>query len=307
MEENNVQNTTQETAEQPLAKGMKKCKTCGAPIAKNAKRCPACGAKNKKPIYKRIWFWIVVIAVVVAGVNAIKRSGLDVKKPSAKLTADEFLKEFFEGDKKGDSKYKNTVVAITGQVGSVEEGYIRIDAFSHDFTLYTVHAKMADKGDLTKVTNGSVITVSGICDGSSFGCVEMSKCILDNSFAVNPDYNSATVVPIKDLMQEYSDNAVAADAKYWGKTVEITGEVRYIGSESKYVILVPEGFDRTLETVLDGIEVYFENIADYEKVKADAGPNALGGPANKITITVVGVCYGEAIGYDAHLCRAKLK
>lgn len=306
MEDNTVQNATQE-AEAPLAKGMKKCKTCGAAIAKNAKRCPACGAKNKKPIYKRIWFWIVVIAVVAAGVNAIKRSGLDVKKPSAKVTADEFLKEFFEGDQKGESKYKNTVVAITGKVGSVEEGYIRIDAFAQDFTLYTVHAKMADKGDLTKVTNGSVITVSGICDGKGFGCVELSKCILDNSFAVNPDYNSATVVPIADLMKEYSDNAVAADAKYWGKTLEITGEVKYVGSEMKYVILVPEGLDKSLETVLDGIEIYFEDMADYEKVKADAGTNSFGNPANKITITVAGVCYGEAIGYDAHLCRAKLK
>lgn len=307
MEENSVQNTTQETAEQPLAKGMKKCKTCGAPIAKNAKRCPACGAKNKKPIYKRIWFWIVVIAVVVAGVNAFKRSGLDVKKPSAKLTVDEFLKEFFEGDKKGDSKYKNTVVAITGQVGSVEEGYIRIDAFSHDFTLYTVHAKMADKGDLTKVTNGSVITVSGICDGTSLGCVEMSKCILDNSFAVNPDYNSAMVVPIKDLMQEYNDNAVAADAKYWGKTVEITGEVDYVATESKYVVLIPEGQTDSLENLLEGITVYFEDPADYEKVKSDAGANSYGKPTQTITIKVVGVCYGETFGYDAHLSRAKLK
>ena len=35
---------------------MKKCDTCGAEIAENAKRCPACGAKNKKPIYKRVWF-----------------------------------------------------------------------------------------------------------------------------------------------------------------------------------------------------------------------------------------------------------
>ena len=36
---------------------MKKCDTCGAEIAESAKRCPACGAKNKKPIYKRVWFW----------------------------------------------------------------------------------------------------------------------------------------------------------------------------------------------------------------------------------------------------------
>lgn len=47
-------------------KNMKLCKTCGAAIAKNAKRCPTCGAKNKKPIFKRVWFWFLcVIAIFV--------------------------------------------------------------------------------------------------------------------------------------------------------------------------------------------------------------------------------------------------
>ena len=306
MEENTVQNANQE-AEAPLAKGMKKCKTCGAAMAKSAKRCPSCGAKNKKPIYKRVWFWILAIIVIVLVAKGIKRSGLDVKKPSAKLTADEILKEFYEGDKKGEEKYKDTVVAVTGLVGSVEENYIRIDGFSEDFTLFTIHAKMADKGDIAKVTKGSIITVSGICNGQSLGSIDLEKCIIDSSFAVNPDYNSAMAVPIQNLMQEYNDNKVAADAKYWGKVVEITGEVSYVTEDSSYIVLVPVGQEKNLDTVLDGITVYFENSSDFDKVKADANPGTLGNPQNKITITVVGVCYGETIGYDAHLCRAKLK
>lgn len=44
---------------------MKPCKSCGNMIAKNAKACPSCGAKNKKPIYKRAWFWVIVIIVIV--------------------------------------------------------------------------------------------------------------------------------------------------------------------------------------------------------------------------------------------------
>lgn len=39
------------------------CKECGAEIAKSAKTCPQCGAKNKKPIYKRWWFWVLVVFV----------------------------------------------------------------------------------------------------------------------------------------------------------------------------------------------------------------------------------------------------
>ena len=44
---------------------MKKCKACSKEIATNAKSCPECGAKNKKPIYKRAWFWAVAVIVVV--------------------------------------------------------------------------------------------------------------------------------------------------------------------------------------------------------------------------------------------------
>ena len=46
---------------------MKQCKACSKEIATNAKSCPGCGAKNKKPVYKRVWFWVVA-AIVVIGV-----------------------------------------------------------------------------------------------------------------------------------------------------------------------------------------------------------------------------------------------
>lgn len=41
------------------------CKTCSKEIASNAKSCPNCGAKNKKTIYKRPWFIIVMFFIVV--------------------------------------------------------------------------------------------------------------------------------------------------------------------------------------------------------------------------------------------------
>lgn len=43
---------------------MTNCKTCGKVIAKNAKVCPYCGGKNKKPLYKRISFWVIVAVLV---------------------------------------------------------------------------------------------------------------------------------------------------------------------------------------------------------------------------------------------------
>ena len=46
-----------------------KCKACDAEIAKTAKCCPHCGAKNKKPIYKRVWLWVLVVIVIFASMG----------------------------------------------------------------------------------------------------------------------------------------------------------------------------------------------------------------------------------------------
>lgn len=55
------------------------CKTCGAEIAKSAKRCPQCGAKNKKPIFKRVWFWVLVAVVaIVVGKSRISWSSMEL-------------------------------------------------------------------------------------------------------------------------------------------------------------------------------------------------------------------------------------
>lgn len=67
------------------AKNMKQCKSCGASIAKSAKACPTCGAKNKKPIFKKVWFWLI-IAVVLIFVIASAGSGGDDKKAGGETT-----------------------------------------------------------------------------------------------------------------------------------------------------------------------------------------------------------------------------
>lgn len=54
-----------------MAKGkLITCKACGAEIAKNAKCCPQCGAKNKKPIFKKWWFWVILVILVISFANS---------------------------------------------------------------------------------------------------------------------------------------------------------------------------------------------------------------------------------------------
>ena len=59
-------------------KKMKQCKTCSKEIGISAKYCPGCGAKNKKPIYKRVWLWIIAFFIAI-GVAAAGSDGGNVE------------------------------------------------------------------------------------------------------------------------------------------------------------------------------------------------------------------------------------
>lgn len=49
-----------------MSKKLTTCKACGQEIAKSAKTCPHCGAKNKKPIFKKWWFWAIIVVLIIA-------------------------------------------------------------------------------------------------------------------------------------------------------------------------------------------------------------------------------------------------
>ena len=75
------------------------------------------------------------------------------------------------------------------------------------------------------------------------------------------DYEFSDVV---DLIQEYKDNEVAADEKYKGKTVKVTGLVKDIGKDifdSSY-ITINDGKDITW----DYAQCYFKNKDEIAKV-----------------------------------------
>lgn len=47
------------------------CRNCKNPMSENAKICPSCGVKNSKPLYKKAWFIILVIIVVIGMIASI--------------------------------------------------------------------------------------------------------------------------------------------------------------------------------------------------------------------------------------------
>ena len=65
-----------------MAEKLIKCPVCGAKMAAKAKSCPSCGAKNKKPIYKKWWFWVIAVFLVIGIVGSMS-GGSDEQAPDA--------------------------------------------------------------------------------------------------------------------------------------------------------------------------------------------------------------------------------
>ncbi len=62
----------------------KVCKNCGKELNKKAVICTECGSKVKAPLYKKWWFWVAVVFVLIAIANS---GSNDTSTPSNNTTA----------------------------------------------------------------------------------------------------------------------------------------------------------------------------------------------------------------------------
>ena len=148
---------------------MKICKHCGAEIAKSAKVCPVCGGKNPKPIYKRVWFWILVIIVLLGVLGSKGGKSEETPKENIEYTAvtvDELFDELSENAVNADEKYTGSYLAVTGNLSVIDSdgSYIAIEPVNDEYTLDSVHCRIKTSEQLDKVktlSKGETITVKG--------------------------------------------------------------------------------------------------------------------------------------------------
>ena len=91
-----------------MSKKMVQCKYCQHEIAANAKTCPNCGAKNKKPIFKRWWFWLVIIVAIAAIAGNSKKGSKDTSPDLASQTSNSSSADKITEDKDGTSSELTT-------------------------------------------------------------------------------------------------------------------------------------------------------------------------------------------------------
>lgn len=97
-----------------------KCKTCGADVAKSAKKCPQCGAKQKKPLFKKWWFWLVIAFLVIGSLGSSEESSnplvneqpsvmQEIREEDNSTTAGNMVVETEQTEDAVSTEYKNAL------------------------------------------------------------------------------------------------------------------------------------------------------------------------------------------------------
>ena len=159
---------------------MTTCKHCGEVIAKDAKICPNCGGKNKKPLFKRIWFWLLIIGLGVL-VLAILGSGNQYKlsDDASNMSEKEYKTACREIEYKDLMRNADDLVGekvkLTGEVNQIvyesdsgdTESEYKVAVTKDEFDLYSDDVILYfTRGNSKKIIEDDVITFYGEVSGT---------------------------------------------------------------------------------------------------------------------------------------------
>lgn len=174
---------------------MTTCKSCGKEIAKSAKVCPNCGAKNKKPFYKAVWFWVLIVLIfaLIGSCSVSDNDGGESKnnektsitsttkpeKATVPTTAPteapivyesvsvNDMMEALEGNAlKAKDTYDDKYLEISGKLSIIDSNgaYISVFPTNNDFAIVGVQCFVKNeqqKEDIMNLTVGDNVVIKG--------------------------------------------------------------------------------------------------------------------------------------------------
>lgn len=176
--------------------------------------------------------WVTLEDCALGGNPADKVDPKDAPPPLA-VTADELERAYDANVVSADAKYKGKPLELTGRVERVvrnKPGVVTLeietdagDTIDCDFTTKDAQAALKD------VAPGDAIVLRGTCRGySDDNGITLDKCTFVKK-ADAPKEGAAVAVTAEELAKAYASNVVAADAKYKGKLLEVSGKVLRVG------------------------------------------------------------------------------
>lgn len=152
------------------------CKKCGAEITNSkAKCCEDCGAKLGKPIFKKWWFWVLIVVglIIIGSAMGTGNGGSSSSgnKPNSiqyeKVEIQQMFDDLNGNALKAENTYKNKYVEITGRITNFDSdgSYISIEAVNAgDFNLDTMLCYIKNDSQLNFLMEksvGDIVTIKG--------------------------------------------------------------------------------------------------------------------------------------------------
>lgn len=152
------------------------CKDCGKEVSASAKSCPSCGSKIKKPIYKRVWFWVIIVIVILSvasggsGESNNETSKNNAKKDKiteyTKVDIDELEDALKNNAAAAKDTYIGKYLEITGRLGTIDSDlkYISLLSTTDDWDMIGVHCSIknsATKDVVKTLSKNQTIIVKG--------------------------------------------------------------------------------------------------------------------------------------------------
>lgn len=228
--------------------------------------------------------WLIFFTVLAATAPTTPVGTVSTTDPIvASVTAADLTKEFKDNEVAANNKYKGKVVEVTGKVKRVTDtgGFsdITVELDGANFTSVECNFDDSLRSSVANLTVGSTVTIRGRCDGLSFN-LSLDDCIvMPGGPTKTPTANTPIVVTADALAKEFRDDPKAANAKYNGKLVELTGT-------SAAVTTNPDG-----QTIINmnpnaafGCSVVVADVPAAKKLKPGA------------TVTVRGTCDDDGFG-----------
>lgn len=164
-----------------MSKELISCKVCGKEMASNAKTCPNCGAKNKKPIYKRPWFIVICIILVLAIISSfgssseepenVTSSNPSEEQQNVEITytpysVDTLMDDLDNNALKAEETYDNQYVEITGELSVIDSDgqYINLIPQNRSFAILGCQCYIKNdeqKQQVIEMSIGQILTIRG--------------------------------------------------------------------------------------------------------------------------------------------------
>ena len=236
----------------------------------------------------------MVLALVADGVkpqDLIAKDKEDLANaPKFTLTATALYKAYETNEVAADNKYKGEIVLVSGTIKNIgkdilDKPYITLDGSG--FLGVQCFFEKGKESVLASLSKGQRIKVKGVVSGK-FINVQIKDCSLPSAMG-NEALAKAPMITLTAtaLYNAYENNEVAADSKYKGKNVLISGTIKNIGKDildKPYITLGGSGFL--------GVQCFFEKSNVDQLMSLSKGQR----------IKVIGVVSGKVINVQVKDC-----